>query len=229
MIFRGWARTSLIDAPGHMATVLFTAGCNFRCPYCHNPGLVLGEPHLPVYTEEQLFDFLARRQGFIDAVVISGGEPTLQPDLLPFLSRLRGRPVWIKLDTNGSHPAVLREILSGQLVDYVAMDIKSSPERYPAIAGSQANVRDIDVSIGLLKHSAIDYEFRTTVIDNLHQETDIIEIAQWLAPCKRYILQRFNPGIILDVSERELSAVPADKMKTWADAARVYISEVALR
>lgn len=229
MIFRGWLHTSLIDAPGHIATVLFAAGCSFRCPYCHNPDLVLARPDLPVYTEKQLFQFLAMRLGLIDAVVISGGEPTLQPDLLPFLDRLRDWPVWVKLDTNGSHPAVLREILARQLVDYVAMDVKAPPNRYTGMVGQQADMADIEASIALLKTSPMDYEFRTTLIAGWHQQADIIEIARWITPARRYILQRFNPHATLDRDWQAFSAPSVSEVETWVDAARLYIPDVRLR
>ncbi|HEC35543.1 MAG TPA: anaerobic ribonucleoside-triphosphate reductase activating protein, partial [Anaerolineae bacterium] len=165
---KGWARTSLIDFQDHIATVLFTGGCNFRCPICHNCDLVLRPGELPDLSEAEVWAFLARRRGLVDGVVITGGEPTLQPDLIPFLRRLREQGLDIKLDTNGYRPDVLERLLSAGLVDYVAMDVKAPPEKYPLLAGrADVDVALVQRSIGLLRDSGVLYEFRTTVVPGL--------------------------------------------------------------
>ena len=182
MDLRGWVRTSLIDYPDRLATVLFTGGCNFRCPICHNADLVLRPGDLPAVPEPEVWEFLARRAAVVDGVVLSGGEPTLQPDLLPFLRRLRERKMAIKLDTNGYRPEVLEAVLAEGLVDYVAMDVKAPPEKYGLLAGRpDVEVGLIERSIDLLRGSDIAYEFRTTVVPGLLDEADVEAIARWLA------------------------------------------------
>ena len=191
MNIQGFSKTSLLDYPGHIAAVVFTGGCNFRCPFCHNSDLVLTPS--AEYTEEEVLAVLKKRRGILEGVCITGGEATLQPGLIDFMRKLRELGYKIKLDTNGYRPDVLRAVLNEGLVDYVAMDIKNSLPKYPLTAGiSNFRKEDISESISLLMTSTVDYEFRTTVVHELHTEEDLIEIAHMLTGCRHYFLQSFK-------------------------------------
>ncbi len=191
MIIQGFSKTSLLDYPGHLAAVIFTAGCNFRCPFCHNSDLVLTPA--TEYSEEEVLSVLKKRRSILEGVCITGGEATLQPGLIEFMRKIRELGYKIKLDTNGYRPDVLRSVLSEGLVDYVAMDIKNSFPKYPQTAGLTGfNPENISESISLLMESNINYEFRTTVVRELHTEADLIDIAHMLKGCKHYFLQSFK-------------------------------------
>lgn len=230
MNLQGWVRTSLIDYPGHIASVLFTAGCNFRCPMCHNAELVLDAPALPALSEDEVWSYLAKRAGKVSGLVLSGGEPTLQPDLLPFLRQARARDLAIKLDTNGYRPDVLAALLDEGLLDYVAMDIKAPPSKYAQLSG----VPDIDLtrierSVALLRGAGVRYEFRTTVVPGLLDGDDVDTIARWIhgAPC--YVLQQFRGADVLDASLRGVRAYDAATFEALAALARAWLPEVLLR
>lgn len=184
MKLHGLNKITLLDYPGHLACTVFTGGCNFRCPFCQNAPLVLQPADCPVISEDVLFSYLKKRQGMLEGVCITGGEPTLQPDLIPFLERIRSLDYLIKLDTNGSRPEVLRELLKRQLPAMVSMDIKNAPARYAATAGllpEQLTLSDLEESIRLLLHSGIPCEFRTTVVRELHTAEDFAAIAEWIS------------------------------------------------
>jgi len=185
--------TTLIDYPGRVAALIYTPSCNFRCPFCHNPELVLPEriAALDLIPDERVLSLLDERRGFLDALAITGGEPTLQPDLARFIRRVKGLGYLVKLDTNGSHPEILRELFREGLLDYVAMDVKSPPERYPEFAGVEVDIALIEESIRLIESRAPDYEFRTTVAPGM-TKGDIRAIASWIKGAKRYVLQRFT-------------------------------------
>ncbi len=185
--------TTLIDYPGRVAALIYTPSCNFRCPFCHNPELVLPEriAALDLIPDERVLSLLDERRGFLDALAITGGEPTLQPDLARFIRRVKGLGYLVKLDTNGSHPEILRELFREGLLDYVAMDVKSPPERYPEFAGVEVDIALIEESIRLIESRAPDYEFRTTVAPGV-TKGDIRAIARWIKGAKRYVLQRFT-------------------------------------
>jgi pyruvate formate lyase activating enzyme len=223
-------RTSLIDYPDHIATVLFTGGCNFRCPMCHNADLVLRPAEMPDLPEEEVWGFLARREGLVDGVVITGGEPTLQPDLASFLRRLKDASLDVKLDTNGYRPDVLAALLTDGLLDYVALDVKAPPDKYPLLAGlTDADVTRIEQSITLLKESDIAHEFRTTVVPGLLDEDDIARIAQWIAGANQYVLQQFRPANTLDPALEKASPYPMPVLQAMAKRASQWVSQVAVR
>jgi pyruvate formate lyase activating enzyme len=207
--------TTLIDYPGRVAATLFTQGCNFRCPYCHNPELVAPGrfPPLPLLAEEETLAELERRRGFLDGVVLTGGEPTLQEGLVGFVERLRGMGYLVKLDTNGSRPEVVQALVDGGRIDYVAVDVKAPPDRYAEFAGADAAVAEVERTVTILKHGRVDYELRTTVAPGL-AEADVEAIAAWIAPAKRYVLQAFR--------------VPPERTKglldpSWADRAALGV------
>ncbi|MDR0693531.1 MAG: anaerobic ribonucleoside-triphosphate reductase activating protein [Puniceicoccales bacterium] len=189
----GIQKISLIDFPGKISCVLFTQGCNFCCPFCHNESLVLPEKFGPPMEESEIFNFLNAKKGKIEAVVMSGGEPTLQDDLEDFLKKIRELGFLIKLDTNGSRPEVLDNLYRAKLLDYVAMDIKHRFERYAEITNVSVSVDKIKRSVDLIKNSGMDYEFRTTVVPAFHTSYDIRSIIFQLSGAKRFVLQEFVP------------------------------------
>ena len=192
----GIQRFSSIDFPGRIASVLFTVGCNFRCPFCHNPELVVGP--FPSIPEDIIFAFLKSRVGQLDGVVISGGEPTLHHDLTEFITKIKDLGFEIKLDTNGTNPTVLQELLNKNVLDYVAMDIKHTWEKYNTITRVNHDVESIKKSVNILINSNIEYEFRTTVIQSIHTLDDIVEISENIRGAKVYAVQEFIPTKTLD-------------------------------
>lgn len=187
----GLQKTTLLDFPGHVAATVFLGGCNFRCPFCHNSGL-LGPEAESLFTENDILDFLKKRKGILEGVCITGGEPTLDRDLEPFIRKIRELGYLVKLDTNGYRPEVLKELVSQGLLDYVAMDIKAGRENYPAVAGVKGmDIRPIEESADFLLSGKVPYEFRTTVVKGLHREEDFQDIGRWLKGDSLYFLQNF--------------------------------------
>ncbi|MDR0740369.1 MAG: anaerobic ribonucleoside-triphosphate reductase activating protein [Puniceicoccales bacterium] len=188
----GIQRFSSIDFPGNLAAIVFTMGCNFRCPFCHNPELVIGGPDM--LSEEYVLQFLSMRVRQLEGVVISGGEPTLQPDLSDFIEKVRAFGFQIKLDTNGSRPDVLGYLIARKMLDFIAMDIKHVWARYAYAAGLQSvAIEKIQQSVALLMASGIDYEFRTTVIRDFHNPQDIVALSEQIRGARRYAVQEFIP------------------------------------
>jgi len=183
--------TTLIDYPGKIAATLFTVGCNFRCPFCHNPELVDSDRLAPTLDEDEVLDRLRERVGFIDGVVISGGEPTIQSSFPSFVERVKRLGLLVKLDTNGSHPDVLGQLLAAHAIDYVAMDVKAPPDDYEHLTGGFCDLDAIERAIDLIVERAPDYEFRTTVAPPLGRE-DVLRIADRLSGARRYVLQAFR-------------------------------------
>lgn len=199
MIVCGFEKFSMVDFDGRIACTVFTGGCNFRCPFCHNGALVVGNVKAQEIDMQNVFDYLKKRKGLVDAVCVTGGEPTMHKDLPDFLREVRNLGYATKLDTNGTNPQMLADVIEEGLVDYVAMDIKNSIAKYPQTIGIDgANLDDILKSVEILKNSGIDYEFRTTVIDEFHTAEDMREIGEWICGSKRYYLQKYkdNEGCI---------------------------------
>jgi len=197
MVFGGIQKSTLIDYPGKVACVLFFSGCNFHCPYCHNPELAKGVA-LEKWPEQVAFDFLEQRKGFIEGVVISGGEPSLHPDVIRVCQTIRQMGYPIKLDTNGSRPDVLEKLISRGLVDYVAMDIKTVPERYPQYIQKDCNTEAITSSIRLIKTSGVSHEFRTTCIRPLIDKHIMERICGLIQGADLYVLQQFRLSHVLN-------------------------------
>ncbi len=191
MLIGGFQKFSLIDYPEKICAIIFTQGCNFRCPYCHNPELVDPRKFTSPISEKEIFSFLETRKSQLDAVEVTGGEPTLQKDLLDFLKRIKEMGFLVKLDTNGSLPNIIQEALEKKVVDYLAMDVKAPLEKYQTVTASKVDPAKIKESIHLIMKSGLDYEFRTTVIESLLTNEDIIEIARLISGAKLYVLQEF--------------------------------------
>ncbi len=192
MIIGGFQKFSLLEYPGKIGTVLFTQGCNFRCSYCHNPSLVDPERYEPVISEESIMNFLELRKGKLEAVTISGGEPTIQPDLVDFIYKIRQLGYSIKLDTNGSNPSVLKQLVKENMVDYWAMDIKAPLSLYSTICGCSVNEKAILESMDIIRNSQKEWEFRTTYFNQVLNWNDILEIQTLLRNGDKYYLQQCN-------------------------------------
>ncbi len=194
----GWQRFSLIDYPKKVCGILFAQGCNFRCPYCHNPELVDHSLFQECLQEEEIFSFLHKRKGKLDAVSITGGEPTIQPDLVEFIERIKDIGYLVKIDTNGSCPEVLERLINRRLLDYIAMDVKAPLEKYRNIAKTKVNPDNIKKSIETIMDSGVEYEFRTTVVKSLLKKVDLEKIASLIKGARLYVLQKFAPSKCLD-------------------------------
>ena len=227
----GFMKTTLLDYPGHVACTVFTGGCNFRCPYCHNSELL--DMDLPSeFTEEEIFMFLQRRKGVLEGVVISGGEPTLQPDLPRFIRDIKEQTgLEIKLDTNGTAPDMLRELLGEGLLDFVSMDIKSGPGGYTKAAGIRNGgiLRRIEESRDLLINGDIPYEFRTTVVDGIHTAEDFREIGPFIKGCRSYFLQAYKESsTVLDLSAG-FGTPKKEELLSYAELVLSYVEKVDIR
>ena len=226
----GIQKLTLLDYPGTVACTVFTAGCNFRCPFCHNAMLVLPEQIEPNYlTDGEVFDFLRKRRGVLDGVAVTGGEPLLHRDMPEFLSRIKELGYKIKLDTNGSNPALLREIVGAGLVDRVAMDIKNAPESYAETIGFERfDIAPVEQSKNFLLEGSVDYEFRTTVVRGIHTKESLIGAAKWISGAKEYYLQQFKDSGSLVMGEG-LSAYDEKQMHELDEAVREYVPTVEVR
>lgn len=189
----GWNKTTLLDYPGKVAATIFLGGCNFRCPFCHNSSLVLHSREIPGISMEELLAFLKKRKGILDGVCVTGGEPTIDPELDTLLREIKHLGYLVKLDSNGTRPQVLKNLVKSGLVDMIAMDIKSSPENYGKVAGvNTVPMERIQESIDFLMSGSIPYEFRTTVVRELHSQEDFRSIGKWLSGAKAYYLQAYK-------------------------------------
>ena len=227
MIIKGLQKTTLLDFPGKVACTVFTGGCNFRCPFCHNASLVLSYNEIPDISEEEFFDFLAKRRGILDGVCVTGGEPLLQKDIIPFLEHIRELGFKIKLDTNGSFPEKLREIGELGLIDYIAMDIKNCREKYEVTSGSATAAEKAFESIEYIMSSGIPYEFRTTVVKELHTSDDILSIAKSIEGADKYFLQAFEDSD--EVIESGFSAHDASVMNEMLERVKPYVKSCGIR
>lgn len=228
MIISGLQKMTLLDYPGKIAATVFTGGCNFRCPYCHNASLVLNAGNTQDISEKDFFEFLSKRKGLIDGVCISGGEPLLQKEIGQFIFEIKSLGFLVKLDTNGSFPAKLKELVGNGLVDYVAMDIKNSPASYARAVGTIEDVlTKITESVAFLLTGHVEYEFRTTVVKGLHTTEDFVSIGKWIQGTERYFLQNFvDSG---DLIQPGLQGVEKAELIAFADVVRAYVPSVQIR
>ncbi|MBO3769334.1 MAG: anaerobic ribonucleoside-triphosphate reductase activating protein [Candidatus Brockarchaeota archaeon] len=211
MIIKGLQKLTLIDYPGKVACTLFTFGCNFRCPYCHNPELVIddGSPPIP---EDRILRFLNERKNFLNGVCITGGEPTLHTDLPEFIEKIKKMGYSVKLDTNGTNPDMLELLIDRKLVDYIAMDVKAPLEKYDEVVKVKVNISKITRSIEIVK-AFPEHEFRTTVIPELLNREDILTIAGQLKGARRFFIQQFKPSKTLDKAFLEKQAYLVEDLK----------------
>jgi len=200
MEIAGLQKLTLIDYPGRLACTVFLPGCNFRCPWCYSRELVLPEEiaKQPKIAEKELFSFLKERKGLLQGVVVCGGEPTIFKDLPGFMKKIKKLGYLTKLDTNGSAPQMIKELINKKLVDYVAMDVKLPKEKYAKVFNDKTNIQSIEDSINLLKNGDVEFEFRTTVVPGIHEKQDILEIAHWIRPAPKYFLQSFRAEKTVD-------------------------------
>lgn len=227
MKIHGLQKMTLLDYPGRVACTVFFGGCDMRCPFCHNAELLDGSAP-PVMTDEELLLFLKKRQGLLDGVAFTGGEPLLQNDLPELAAKVRELGYPVKLDTNGTHPDRLGRMIREGLVQYVAMDIKNCPERYAETAGLETiDLEPVRASVSLLLEGRIDYEFRTTAVAELHNDRSFEIIGPWIQGAKHYFLQRFTDRDT--VPFEGLHAPDDEKMRRWAEIVRPYVQAVDLR
>ncbi|MFH1566183.1 MAG: anaerobic ribonucleoside-triphosphate reductase activating protein [bacterium] len=227
----GLQKTTLIDFPGCVAATVFLSGCNFRCPFCYSSELVLPEKikNHPLLSEGYFFDFLKERKGLLEGIVICGGEPTTNKDLPEFLKKIKDMGFLIKLDTNGSNPEMLEILIEKKLVDYVAMDIKASKEKYVETVKGKVKLKDIEKSINILKEGNIDYEFRTTVVPGIHNKEDIIKIVEWIKPAKRYFLQNFRGEKTIDSKFEQIKPYPSSFLLEIKNKIDSYFKQCEIR
>ena len=228
MKIHGFQSLTLLDYPGKVACTVFLGGCNFRCPFCQNTGLVLSPEREAVVPMEEVLGVLRKRRGMLDGVCITGGEPTLTSDLPEFIGRVREMGYLVKLDTNGYRPDVLEKLLENGMLDYVAMDIKSSRERYAKVAGLPGlDLNRIQRSVQLLMGGNVDYEFRTTVAQGLHTREDIEAVGKWLQGCRRYFLQNYQESdqVMMPV----FAGFSREQLENFRRLLLEYIPEVGIR
>lgn len=222
-------RCSLIDYPGLICAIIFTQGCNFRCPYCHNPELVEPSLYGEGTSEADFFAFLERRRGKLDAVSITGGEPLLQRDVVPFIERVRSLGYLVKIDTNGSRPNILQELIKGNFLDYIAMDVKAPLDKYSQVVAATVDPAHIEKSIQLIMDAGIDYEFRTTIVQSLLTEDDVAQIGELIKGANRYALQRFTPSKTLDPAYLQRDTWPDDRFDGIKRRLEQLVSSVVIR
>ncbi len=226
----GLQKLTLLDYPSKLASTVFTSGCSFKCPFCHNKDLVFVPENYSFLDVEDVISYLEKRKKILDGVCITGGEPLLQEGLLSFIERIKEMGYLVKLDTNGNDPKKLKEIVSSGLVDYVAMDVKNSKEKYCATVGLNEHVFDIhriEESISFLLEDTVDYEFRTTVVKEMHQKEDLLSIASWIKGAKHYYLQQFVPSE--NVIEQGWSAYNKEEMEDLCAAVQELVPSCKLR
>ena len=224
----GFQKMTMLDFPGKVACTVFTGGCNFRCPFCHNALLVTDIDEENTFDEDEIIAYLYKRKGIIDGVCITGGEPLMQKDIAEFLKKVKATGMPVKLDTNGSYPQKLRELVENGLVDYVAMDVKNSKAKYAETIGLPSyDISKIEESIEFLLSDAVDYEFRTTVVKEFHSKEDIADIATWISGAKRYFLQGFvDSGNLIGSG---MSALKPQEMVEFCTKAQEIVPNTVLR
>ncbi len=228
MKIQGLQKLTLLDFPGRVSCTVFTAGCNFRCPFCHNASLVVNIPKESEISEESFFAFLKKRQHVLEGVCVSGGEPLLQPDIENFIRKIKELGYAVKLDTNGSFPEKLKVLVEKGLVDYVAMDIKNAPESYAVTCGLETlDIASVQNSVTYLKEGHVPYEFRTTVVKNYHFKENFEIIGKWLQGTEKYFLQNFvDSG---DLINGKMNGCTEEEMKEFLSVVRKYVPNAKLR
>jgi len=231
MKIKGFIKTTFIEYPGKIASMIFLPNCNFRCSFCFNPELIDDNEKIKDVDEKEVFDFLEKQKKWIDALVISGGEPTLDKDLPEFIKKIKKMGFLVRIYTNGSNPEMLKQLIDEKLIDSIAMDIKAplTEESYEAITNVKDMLEKVRKSISLIMNSGLEYEFRTTVVPGLHSENDIEEIAKYIKNAKLFVLQKFLPENALDSKLKKLKTQTDEEMEKLAIIAREYVRNVKWR
>jgi pyruvate formate lyase activating enzyme len=228
MLIGGLHKLSLIDYPGKLSAVIFTRGCNFRCPYCHNPELIESNGG-DFIEEDKILSFLDERKGKLDGVVLTGGEPTLQSEIVEFLERIKRLGFFVKLDTNGSYPERIKELIDRKLLDYIAMDIKAPLYKYSRTTLTSIDTERIVESIHLIMNSGIDYEFRTTVVRSLLSRDDFPKIGEMIKSAKLFVLQEFRPTKTLDPDFLKETSYTKRELEEISISLKELVSKVIIR
>lgn len=226
---KGFIPNSLIDYPGKICSIVFLPRCNFHCPFCFNPEMVNDSPELKEINPEEIFNYLESQKNWIDAVCLTGGEPTLHEGLPELISEISKKGFLVKLDTNGSNPDMLKKLLDEKLVDYVAMDIKAPLEKYEIVTKAKMNTDSIKRSADLIRDSGVEYEFRTTVVPELFDKKDAIAIGKWLKGSKKYFLQQFRPDKTLNKNFQNGKQYKPEELKKLAEMMKPYFERVEVR
>lgn len=228
MEIHGFQKTTLLDYPEHIAATIFLGGCNFRCPFCHNASLVLSPSVQPTIPEEEVFKTLRKRIGIIEGVCITGGEPTLYPDLITFIHKIKELGFLVKLDTNGNNPHIIKELTENGCLDYIAMDIKNSREKYGLSCGiDHFDVSRVCESVSYLLSNPVDYEFRTTVVKEHHTHQDMRQIGEWIQGAKAYYLQAYKDSE--DIIQTGLGSPTKQELSEYKDILSSYVQNVSIR
>lgn len=228
MQIHGFNKLTLLDYPGHLAATIFLGSCNMRCPFCQNASLVLRPSTQPTISAEDVLDSLKKKKNILEGICISGGEPTLHPDLPLFIKEIKALGYKVKIDTNGTNPAMLKSLHQDGLIDYVAIDIKNSKEKYALTSGiSTINMTPIEESISFLLSTSLDYEFRTTIVKELHSEEDMLSIGEWIRGAKAYYLQSYKDSE--DILSPGLSCHTKEILEHFVKLLKPYVDCVSLR
>ena len=228
MKFGGFQKTSLLDYPDTISAIVWTVGCNFKCPFCYNPQLV--NSTVDLITEDEIFSFLKKRKGLLEGLSISGGEPLLQDDIVDFTKKVKKLGYLIKIDTNGTFPEKLKELIDKKCVDYVSMDVKAPKDKYNALTGVKTNIKKIEKSIEIIKKTAPNYEFKTTFVPDLLKKEDILKIAKWLEGAETYFLQQFKTNVPLVSSSLEnKKPYPKEYLDETFEEIKTYFKKCEIR
>lgn len=230
MLIAGFQKSTLLDYPGKVAALIFTYGCNLRCEYCHNPELVITPcKRASIISEEYILKFLKTRKSLLDAVVITGGEPTIQSDLIPFIQKIKDLGYLVKLDTNGTDSKIVKKILDLDIVDYWAMDVKYEKELYKQNLTENIKYKEIEKSIKLLMERGKDYEFRTTYVKGIHTLESAKGIGDLIKGCKRYYIQNFRPGKTINPSLNHTNSFTEKELEKISKVMKKYVKDVSIR
>ncbi len=224
----GLQNLSLVDYPGHLAAAIFLQGCNFRCPYCHNPALISPDKKFEC-TELNILDYITQRKDLLEGVVISGGEPTLHKDLPEFAAKIKGLGLKVKIDTNGTNPGLLEQMLRDRLIDYIALDIKTSLDKYSLVAGGEDVGKVVHKSILLTMLTTVPYEFRTTCVPGIVAEEDFHKIGEVVRGAKKYCLQQFRPSVTLDPAYHDIKPYTKTELEKFLAILEEYVADVEIR
>ena len=227
---KGLQKTSMIDYPGKMCSIIFTANCNMRCPFCQNPDLILKKDSMPDLDEDKIIEFMNSRKEWLDGVCITGGEPLIYDDLHVLMKKFKDNKFLVKLDTNGLNPELLKKIIEAKLVDYIAMDIKSDKENYSKAANVNVDMAKIEESIKIIKESEVEYEFRSTIVPEFFDEKIVENISVWLKGSKKFYLQQFRSSMpLLDKSFEGKESYPESKLEEFKSILAKNIQTVEIR